>query len=184
MVAKEARTVATDSQSVPVLLLNRYGKGYVLFSSAPTLSMLLGPAGKDPIRDPMSARVGLVRDVVDKVCKDKPWPLDISPKSDTVEFLISKTGATEATIFIMNHGEKDWCGDIVVNLNAAGLSSGIAEDCWAKIGTDYNAREATPTVTADKGKLIISGISLSGDKDQFCSYRQASFAYVRLGKKK
>jgi hypothetical protein len=182
VIAKGATTVATDSQGVPVLFLHGYGKGYVVFSAAPTLSMLLGPAEKDPLKDSISERITLVRDVVDKVCAHEPQPLDILPRSDTVEFLLSKTGADEAAIFVMNHGARDWSGDIVVNLRAAGLSRELAAMVQAKIGSGYIVKEAKPRITADKDKLIISGISLAGDKDNFCSYRQASFAYIRLGK--
>ncbi len=182
LIGKGAKTFARDSRGVPVFLLNRYGKGYVFVSAAPTLSMLLAAGGKDPIRDPVSERIGLVKDVVDHICRHKPLPLDISPKNADVEFLISTTGAQEATIFVMNHAEKHWSGDIIVNMSAAGLSCEVAEDIKAKIETGYNVREITPTVATDKGRLIISGISLCGDKDAFCSYRQASFAYIRLGK--
>ena len=178
---KGATTIATDSQGVPVLLLHRYGRGHVLFSAAATLSMLLGPAEKDPFKDPISARIGLMRDVIDKVCKHKPLPLDISPRSDTVEYVLSKTGDKEAAIFVMNHGEKAWAGEIIVNLHAAGLSPEAAAVVHAKIGTGYLVKKATPRVTLGKDKLIISGVLLAGDKKDFCSYRQASFAYIRLG---
>jgi hypothetical protein len=144
--------------------------------------MLLAAGGKDPVRDSVSDRVGFVRDIVDRVCKYKPLPLDISPKNDSVEFSIGTTGAKEAVVFMMNHGESDWSGDIIVNLQAAGLACEVANDVHATIQTGYSVRETTPRVTATKGNLAISGISLSGDKDNFCSYRQASVAYVRLGK--
>ncbi len=184
VISKGAQTIATDSRGVPVFLLNSYGKGCVFVSTAPTLSMLLAAGGKDPLKAPVSERIGFVKDIVDKVCKYQGLPLDISPKNDNVEFLISRTGDRAATIFMMNHGEKDWSGDIVVNLGAAGLSSDVARDIQAKIETDYDAQETTPRATRDKGILSISGISLSGDKSNFCSYRQASFAYIRLGREK
>ena len=131
---------------------------------------MIPPAGKSPF----------ISDVIDKIARFKPLPISISPERDDVEFLISKTGDKEATIFIMNHGEKNWSGDIIVNLKSAGLSSQIACDLKAKVCTGYDLKEVTPRIKQDEGNLIISGITLSGDREDFCSYREASFAYLRL----
>ena len=166
----KAKIVAKDSRGNPVLLYNNYGRGYVFFFTTPDLCMI-SPAGKSP----------LVSDVIEKVCRYKPLPISISPVRNDVEFLISKTEDKQATIFIMNHGEKTWKGDVIINLKEAGLSSIIGEKVVAKIGKGYDVKEITPTVTRNKDNLIISGITLSGDTDNFCSYRQVSFVYIRLG---
>ena len=56
---------------------------------------------------PICHQVKNPEDVIDKVCKYNPLPIDISPQNDNVEFLISRTGNKEATIFVMNHGKRD-----------------------------------------------------------------------------
>jgi len=170
IIPKEAMIVAKDDDGTPVLLLNNYGKGYVFLFTSPTLSMI-PPAGKSKI----------VQDVIDKIVRYKPLPITILPSNSEVQFLISKTGDSEASIFLMNHGEKDWVGDIKVNLKAAGLNTEIGNTAIVRIGRGYEVKEMTPQIKMDKNSLIITGIILSGDNDDFCSYRQASFAYIRLG---
>ena len=172
-----ATTVAADKDGTPLLLCNKYGKGHVFLFTTPTLSMIPGE------KDSVAERSEFIKDVIDKVCKFKPLPVHISPQNDNVEFLISTTGNKEATIFMMNHGEKDWSGNIIVNLKEAGISPVIGEKAVAKIGRGYDVEKITPTVTRNKDNLTISGITLSGDVKDFCSYRQASFAYLELGEK-
>ena len=173
VVPRGAKVIAADKEGIPVLLLNKHGKGYVFLFTTPTMSMI-PPAGKSPF----------VSDIIDKVCRYKPLPISISPSRDDVEFLISKTGDKETAIFIMNHGEKDWSGDVILNLKAAGLSADIANNVKAKICTGYDVKKIVPRIKQDKDNLIIYGITLSGDKKDFCSYRQASFAYIRLDERK
>ena len=169
---KEAKVIARDKENNPVLLLNKYGKGYIFLFTTPTLSMI-PPVGKSPF----------VSDVINKVSSFKPLPVDISPENEDVEFILSKTGDKEATIFVMNHGEKDYEGDIIVNLKAAGLSKGIGKKITAKVVTGYdNIKDITPEVIREGNKLVIKGITLKGDTKDFCSYRQASFAYIKMGK--
>ncbi len=172
VIPDKAEVVAADSQGNPVLLLNKYGEGYVFLFTSPILSTI-PPAGKSLF----------VSHVMDRIAQFKPLPISIFPVRDDVEFLISKTEDKEATIFIMNHGEKDWSGDIIINLNTADLSPEIANNIKAKIGTGYDVKEISPEIKRGRDSLLISGITLSGDKGNFCSYRQASFAYIRLGVK-
>ncbi|MBI3007971.1 MAG: hypothetical protein HYY56_00365 [Candidatus Omnitrophica bacterium] len=83
-------------------------------------------------------------------------------------------------MFLMNHGEKDWSGEIIINLKEAGLSPEAAGRVTVKAGKGYETKEVVPQIKMDSDNLIVSGITLSGDTDDFCSYRQASFAYIRL----
>ena len=204
VIPEEARVVAVDSQGIPALLLNKYGKGYVLLFTSPTLSMIPGEKG---IKFEQS---GFVEDVIDKVCSYKPLPVNISPEYENIEFLIAKTEDRGATIFVMNHGPEDWKGDIIVNLNEAGLSKEIGDKISCKISKGYKIEEIKPEVIRKGDDLIIKGIFLQGDregflplhplnasfsndhfyqsakpedKEGFCAYRQASFAYLRLGEK-
>ncbi|MBI2447793.1 MAG: hypothetical protein HYV48_04620, partial [Candidatus Omnitrophica bacterium] len=152
---KEGTVIAAkDKDGNPVLILNNYGKGYVLLFTTPNLSVI-PPEGKSQF----------VSDIVEKVSSYK---------------LLSKTGDKEATIFIMNHGEKDWSGEIIINLREAGLSPEVFGKVTAKIVKGDKVKEITPQIKMNGGSIIISGIALSGDSDNFCSYRQASFAYIRL----
>jgi hypothetical protein len=117
------------------------------------------------------------------MCRHRPLPLEISPRNDDVEFLMSKTGGETAGIFIMNHGKEAWSGDIILDRVAAGLSPGVGENARVILGTGYRLQETTPKLAISGDKLMISGIRLSGDTDRFCSYRQASFACIKLGKR-
>ena len=137
----------------------------------------------DLVKDFAEGKSPFVSDIIGKVCSYKPLPVDISPKREDIAFLLSKTGSKEGTVFIMNHGERDWSGEVIINLREAGLSSKVGGKVTAKAGKGYEVREITPQIGRDKDTLIVSGISLSGDAGDFCSYRQASFAYIRLGKK-
>ncbi len=166
---KEAVIVAKDKDGNPILILNNYGKGYVLLFTAPNLSTI-PPGGKNPF----------VSDIIAKVCSYRPLPVDIYPKRQDIAFLLSKTGDKEATVFIMNHGEKDWSGEIIINMREAGFSLEVDDKVMAKVGKGYEVKEIAPKIKMDKDSIIISGITLSGDADDFCSYRQASFAYIRL----
>ncbi len=191
--AEGADVIAKDSQGIPVLVANKYGKGHVFLFTSPTLSMI-PPVGKSP----------LISDVIDKVCRYKSLPVMLSPGNEDVEFLIARTEDREATIFVMNHGEKAWEGDIIVNLARSGLSSDAGEEISARICQGYKAREVTPKVVREGDSLIIKDIRVEGDTSEpasynylpwlkpyseqlelktFCSYRQASFALVRLGGK-
>ena len=200
---KEARVVAIDSQGIPILLYNKYGKGYILFFTTPTLSMIPGEKGTK------FERSKFVEDVIDKVCRYEPLPIRISPEYENIEFLISRTEDKEATIFLMNHGPEDWKGDIIINLKEAGLSSDVANRISCKIskGYGYEVEEVRPEVMRKGDNLIIKGIFLQGDregylplppdgipddpekypkpgeKEGFCAFRQASFALLRLGGK-
>ena len=109
----------------------------------------------------------------------------------------------EATIFVMNHGEKAWEGDIIVNLARCGLSPEVKEKVRAKICQGYKVHEVSPEVAREGDRLIIKDIRIEGDTSEpaeynylpwfkpydpeqlelktFCSYRQASFALVILG---
>ena len=190
-----AEVVATDSQGIPVLLLNKLGKGHIFLFTSPTLSMI-PPVGKSP----------LVSEIIAKVCRYKPLPVVLSPENEDVEFLIARTEDKEASIFIMNHGKKDWEGDIVVNLARCGLSPEIWKKVSAKVSQGYKVREASPEVLRKGNTLVIKGIRVVGDTSEpadynylswfkphyseqfelktFCSYRQASFALVRLGERR
>ena len=167
--------MAVDSQGIPVLLHNEFGKGHILLFTSPSLSMIPGEKREN------SARNRFVEDVINKVCSYKPLPVDISPKNHNIEFLISKTGDGKGIIFAMNHGPKDWEGDIIVSLKEANLSLERDYRVTGKIIKGYDRIKKISLKTARKGNsFIIKGILLQGDKGQFCSYRQASFAYLRL----
>ena len=193
-VPEGANVVAVDSEDTPVLLLNKYGNGYIFLFTSPTLSMI-PPVGKSPF----------VSDIIDKVCKYKPLPVILSPDNEDVEFLIAKTEDKEATVFIMNHGERAWEGDIIIDLARSGLSPEVGEKVSAKVCQGYKVKEINPEVVKEGDKLIIRGIRVEGDTSEpadynylpwwspyeeqlqlktFCSYRQASFALVRLEKEK
>ncbi|GEM_PF-6019122 len=161
--------VARDGKGNPVLLLNNYGKGCILLFTVPKLSEI-SPEGKSPF----------IQDILDKVCSYKPLPVDISPKRPDIAFTMSKSENKEAAVFLMNHGEKDWSGEIIINLKEAGLSPEAAGRVTVKAGKGYETKEVVPQIKMDNDNLIVSGITLSGDMDDFCSYRQASFAYIRL----
>ncbi|GEM_PF-2318484 len=185
-----AKVIAVDSQNIPVLFSNNYGKGHIFFFTSPTLSMI-PPVGKSPF----------ISDVIDKVCRYKPLPVMLSPENENVEYLITRTEDREATIFIMNHGEKAWEGDIRVDLARSGLSPNVGERVTAKVCQGYKVQEASPEVIRDGDNLVIKGIKVEGDTSEpasynylpwlkpyseqlelktFCSYRQASFALVRV----
>ena len=166
-----ARIAAKDSQDNPVLLLNKYKKGYVILLTSATFSMI-PPTGKNEF----------IRDLIDEVASYQGLPVSLTPADENIEFLISKSGENEATIFLMNHGEKTWKGDIKVDLSNAGLSSGAWKVITAKVGKGYNTIiEINPETQKDKNIITIKGVELQGDRDDFISYRQASFAVIRLG---
>ena len=81
----------------------------------------------------------------------------------------------------MNHGPEDWSGKIVINLKEAGLSPRAVNNATCKVVASYDdIREVNPEIVTEGDNLIIKGITLQGDKGEFCAYRQASFALVRL----
>ena len=197
-----AKVIATDSQNIPVLLLNKFGKGYVFLFTSPTLSMI-PPVGKSP----------LISDVIDKVCRYKPLPVILSPENEDVEFLIARTEDKEATVFIMNHGEKPWEGDIIIDLARSGLSPEVKDKVSAKVCQGYKVKEINPEVVKKGDTLIIKSIRVEGDTSEptsysyeprregppapyswddilsqrsktFCSYTKASFALIRLGERR
>ena len=105
----------------------------------------------------------------------------------------------------MNHGERAWEGDIIIDLARSGLSPEVGEKVSAKVCQGYKVKEINPEVVKEGDKLIIRGIRVEGDTSEpadynylpwwspyeeqlqlktFCSYRQASFALGRLEKEK
>jgi len=171
----EAKVIARDSRGIPILLYNKYGKGYIIFFTSPTLSMIPGEKGK-PFE-----RSKFVEDIIDKVCRYKDIPVEISPKNDNVEFLLSRKVDKEATIFIMNHGPDRWQGDIVINLKEAGLSEGIGKNISGKIVKGYeNIKEITPETEKRGDNLIIKGIIIEGDTTYSPAFIQARFALIKL----
>jgi hypothetical protein len=172
---KGATVIAKDSQGTPILIYNKYGKGHVFLFTSPTLSMIPGEKG-NPFE-----RSKFVEDIIDKVCRYKDIPVEISPRNDSVEFLISKTGDKEATIFIMNHGPDRWQGDIVINLKEAGLSEGIGKNISGKIVKGYeNIKEITPETEKKGDNLIIKGIIIGGDTGDSTAFIQANFALINI----
>lgn len=175
IMSKEAKVIAKDARETPILLLNKYGKGYIFLFTTPTLSMIPGEKGK-PFE-----RSKFVEDVIDKICRYKGLPIDISPKNDNVEFLISRTANKEATIFIMNHGPDRWHGDIAINLKEAGLNKGVRKNVSAKVVEGYNSiKDSIPEIEERGGNLIIKGITIEGDTKKSCAFRQAKFVLIKL----
>ena len=126
-------------------------------------------------------RSKFVEDVIDKVCRWKPLPIEISPKNDNVEFLLSRTGNKEATIFIMNHGPGRWQGDIIVNLRESGLNKGVGRNVTGKVVEGYNnIKEVTPRVEERGDDLIIKSITMEGDTADSSAFIQAKFALIKL----
>ncbi|MBI4242722.1 MAG: hypothetical protein HY606_01415, partial [Planctomycetes bacterium] len=171
----EAKVIARDSRGIPILLYNKYGKGYIIFFTSPTLSMISGEKGK-PFE-----RSKFVEDIIDKVCRYKDIPVEISPKNDNVEFLLSRKGDKEATIFIMNHGPDRWQGDIIINVKEAGLSEGIGKNISGKIVKGYeNIKEITPETEKIRDNLIIKGIDIEGDTADSPAFIRANFALINI----
>lgn len=166
---KAARVLAADDHANPLLICNDLGKGHVLLFTTPNLGAL-PPKGKNP----------LVQDVISSIGRCKPLAIDIRPNRDGVQFCVSRTGNREATVFLMNHNKDKWSGQIAINLASAGLSGGTWRVSKAVVGTGYATTSITLAIAGNGDDLVISGVELPGDSGDFCSYREASFAYVRL----
>ena len=66
-----------------------------------------------------------------------------------------------------------------------GLSEDIGKRIETKVVAGYNnVKEIATQIERRGNNLIIKGVELKGDSQDFCSYLQASFALIGLGERR
>ncbi len=160
--------IARDHSGTSVLLMNALGKGSVFTVLAPTVSGI-PPAGKSRF----------VYDIIDRIVKRPGLAVDITPKNDKVEFILSKTDNREAVVFLMNHGEKAWKGTVSIDLEKSGLSKHLGETVHAKVCKGYKEENYSSEVTKKDNKLFVR-THLYGKGKSFDPHYMASFTLIRI----
>jgi len=161
--------LALDAQGVPLLVQNVRGKGRVLLLTTATLSHL-PPRGKSEF----------VGELLRQVASSARRPVAISPPSDHVEFVMSKSTGGAVVVFLMNHERAEWTGEVTVDPAAAGVSAWGTPDVSLVVCRGYEQSQPEIRVSVQGNKTVVGGVTLPGGTQEFDPFRAASLAVLTI----